>query len=167
MKSALVVLFGVLLAAGVDVPPENKKKGEMPSLATATEMTKRLLDAIVADDASAVAADFFPEAPFLALKSIEKSDEYYKNLFKSFGADVHKEHERIKGLGKLSFDGLQKGECKWKDLDSEMNKIAYWSCYGSRFYAKTEAGKRVPFRLRAMINWGKTWYVTHLLPISE
>ena len=67
----------------------------------------------------------------------------------------------------MTFDTFRLGGCKWKEVNSEANKIPYWSCYGNRFSAKTAAGKKVDFGVRAMINWGKIWYVTHLLKVPK
>jgi hypothetical protein len=168
-------------AAAVTTPPENLAKGAMPPLAPAEAMAKRLLDAIVADDPDAVRDAFFPREPFLELKAIQKPGDYWDQLMSWFVADVHREHERLKPLGKLAFDSFAKGGCVWKDKGSEANKIAYWSCYKNRFYARpvvapepTATGakaakkpERVEIQLRAMINWGADWYVTHLGPIPK
>lgn len=163
----LQVVASFLLAAGLQVPEENQKKGELPPPDTAVLMAKRILDAIQADDEKGVADDFFPAEPFDGLKAMPKPGDYYKQLVKWYEADLHKEHERVKGLGPLTFDTFRLGGCKWKEVNSEANKIPYWSCYGNRFSAKTAAGKKVDFGVRAMINWGKIWYVTHLLKVPK
>jgi hypothetical protein len=154
-------------------PPENAAKGTLPDLASAEAMAKRLLAAIVAGDADAAVAAFFPRAPFLALKAIKSPGDYHDQLVRWFRADVQREHERVKSLGPLVFDGLRKGGCVWKEKGSEANAIAYWSCYKSRFFARPatppagKAPQRLEFQLRAMINWGSDWYVTHLGPIPK
>jgi hypothetical protein len=157
----------LILAAAIAIPAENQSKGEMPGVEPAVEMAKRLLAAVQADDPKAVADDFFPAEPFDALKAIAKPGDYYAQLRKWYEDDVHKEHARIKDLGPLTFDGFRAGGCKWKAKGTEANSIPYWSCYSNRYFAKTAAGKKVDFGLRAMINWGKTWYVTHLLPLPK
>lgn len=123
---------------------------------------RRLTQAILADRPDDILDLFFPAAPFDALKAIAAPSSYHKQLVAWFVADVHKEHERLKGAVTLTYDGFERGSCKWKEVGSEANKIPYWSCYRNKFYAKTEAGKRVELELRAMINWGDSWYVTHL-----
>ncbi len=147
----------------VVVPPENAAKGALPSLAGAEELAKRLLAAITADAPGDVEPLFFPRAPFLALKAIPKAGDYHAKLVAWFEDDLKLEHDRVKGLGPLEFDGFKAGGCKWKDAGTEYNKIAYWSCYRSRFFAK--GGRtRLTFPLATVINWGPSWYVTHLRP---
>lgn len=148
------------------VPPENLKKGTMPSDGPAEAMARRILEAIVADRPDDVQDAFFPADPFDALKAIARPREYHDQLVKWYTADIHREHARIKNLGPLTFDGFKVGSCKWKAVGTEANKIAYWSCYRNHFYAKGPKD-RVTFDLRAMINWGTAWYVTHLGPIPQ
>jgi hypothetical protein len=131
-------------------------------MTSAEEAARRLLDAILADKPDAVLDLFFPEGPFDALKDIAAPSRYHKQLVAWFVADVHKEHAKLKEATKLAYDGFVPGSCKWKEVGTEANKIPYWSCYRNKFFGKTEAGKRVEFELRAMINWGQSWYVTHL-----
>ena len=150
----------------VEVPPENQEKGARPALGGAEAMARKILDAIVKDDPAAVADQFFPAAAFDVLKDMPKPRDYHGQLVKWYVADIHREHERLKGATKVEFDGFNAGRCVWKVIGSEGNKLPYWSCYRNEFHAKVD-GQRLSIGLKAMINWGKVWYVTHLGPIPS
>ena len=63
---------------------------------------------------------------------------------------------------------FKKGYCKWKAVNSEYNHIAYWSCYKSQIQVKDEITGNISYiKLKAMINWGQEWKVTHLGPIPK
>ncbi len=149
-----------------EVPTENMIEGKTPPLKEAEEAAKRILTAITNNTPETVQDLFFPEKVFEGLKDIQRPLDYYKKLTKWFVADIKREHERIKSKPNLVFDGFQKGRCKWKAVGSEYNKIAYWSCYRNYFYAKS-GEERIKFEMRALINWGMKWHVTHLGAIPK
>lgn len=148
------------------IPEENLSKKTRPKLEPAEAMAARLLVAIAKDDAKSVVDEFFPKDAFRALKDIKDPDAYHTQLVKWFAADIHKEHLRLKDLGPLVYDGFKAGNCVWRDKGSEGNRIAYWSCYRNKFYAKSSNGRQ-ELDLKVMINWGPQWYVTHLGPIPK
>lgn len=157
-------LLNLMLLA---VPAENVAPGQLLPKDSAEALSKQLLAAVQADDPSLAKDQFFPAEPFDQLKAIAKPREYWNQLMKWYDADIHREAARVKDKGPLTFDGFRFGGCKWKAKGSEGNAIAYWSCYSNHFYAKTTGAKpeRLDFKLRAVINWGATWYVTHFGPI--
>lgn len=151
-------------AVTVDVPKENRSRGEMPGMAAAGAMAELLVKAIDADDVKMAQGAFFPPEPFNVLKGIERPGEYFEQLRAWFEADVHRLHNRFKGAGSLTFESFKEGACRWKPVGSEANSLPYWSCSRNRILAH---GAKAPAEIdvRTMINWGSSWYVTHLGPI--
>jgi hypothetical protein len=154
----------------IPVPAENQAPGTMPSLDGADVMSKAILDAIKKDDPAAAADRFFPSQPFLALKDMPGAANYHKQLVKWYEADIHREHARLKNLVKdittIEYDRFAKGSCKWKAPGTEHNFIGYWSCYRNRMMVK-DGPKSIAVDVRAMINWGSAWHVTHLGPMPK
>jgi hypothetical protein len=143
------------------IPIENQVKGNPPGFLSAQAGAKKLLEAIRADDPSAASSFFFPSAPFDLLKNMVTPGTYYKKLVKWYAEDIHTEHLRYAGVGNLEFDGFEAGRCKWMEPCTEGNKLPYWACRYNSFYGRAGSTRR-RFELRVMINWGKSWYVTHL-----
>lgn len=129
---------------------------------TAEEGAKRIFDAIVTNNPEKVIDIFFPLEPFIALKDLKNAQDYHKKLVDWYVKDIQREHNRIKMIKDPEFIGFKSGFCKWKDIGSETNKLAYWSCYRNKIFGKSQTGDKFEIELRAMINWGERWYVTHL-----
>lgn len=149
-----------------EIPFENREKGTMPSLQKAEDMLRALTTVLEKNDAAATPALFFPREAFLRLKAMKGAANYYDQLVKWFVADVAREHKKLGDKTGWVFDGFHKGSCVWKEKGSEYNDVAYWSCYRSHFFLKRE-NDRVKIDLKAMINWGDAWYITHLGPIPK
>jgi hypothetical protein len=97
------------------------------------------------------------------VKDLTNPDRYHAKLVKWYEEDILKEHRRF-ASDKWTFSTFEPGRCKWKDIGTQGNKVAYWSCVGN-FVTAVSQGKRRRFEIRVLINWGDKWYVTHLGPI--
>lgn len=152
----------------IPVPLENQSAGTMPGWDAAETMARSVVEAILKDDPALASDRFFPETAFLALKDMPGARNYHKKLVAWYEADIHREHARVKGgfadLGKVRFGSFKKGYCKWKAPGTEHNFIGYWSCYRNSVVVG-DGTKTMPIDLRAMINWGTAWHVTHLGPM--
>jgi len=165
MFASLIFAAALLGPPHVVVPRENVTEGKLPSMESAEAMAKELLVAIQADDAASVSQYFFPKAEFTRLKDIPRPWEYHAKLMGWYVDDVSKKHREVKDAGALTYEGFKPGGCKWKAKGTEANRIAYWSCWKAKILARDATNKAVSIEIRAMINWGTTWYVTHLGPI--
>lgn len=152
--------------AGLTVPPENRTGGPRPDPMLAETMVRRLFDAIVADDPSLAADAFFPAAAFDLVKAMDEPGRYHKKLLAWFDEDIHIEHKRYPDVAGLEYAGFEPGKCKWMEIHTEGNKLPYWACRYNAFYGKRDDIKK-KFELRVMINWGSSWYVTHLGPVRK
>jgi hypothetical protein len=148
-------------AAALAVPPENQAGGQKPDPMLAEAMVRRLFDAIVADDPSLAANAFFPADAFDLVKAMDEPGRYHKKLTAWFNEDIHLEHDQYPDTAGLEYAGFEPGKCKWMEIHTEGNKLPYWACRYNAFYGKKDDIKR-KFELRVMINWGSSWYVTHL-----
>lgn len=148
------------------IPPENQDEKLKASLDSFDEPAKRLLSALEKGSFADVRDLFFPESPFLQLKAIAKPADYYKQLVSWYEQDFNREQTRFRGRGPLQFKAMKGGSCKWKAPGTEANKIAYWSCY-KRKIELTAGDKTEVLEIRALINWGRQWYITHLGPIPK
>lgn len=157
-------LLTLLLAA--EVPPENQKK---PPIESISSYDPKPLIAQLNQPTSEVEWNtlFFPAAAFDQVKGIKDPGAYHKQLLKWFAADIKREHERLKPAGPWEVDSFKLGSCKWKEKGSEANALPYWSCYKSKLKIKNAKGESNLVEVRALINWGNQWYITHLGPIPK
>lgn len=149
-----------------DVPIENQIKGTLPPMDAADRMAQKILDGISKNDPDSIVDQFFPLAPFLQLKGIADPTTYHQQLIQWYVADIHREHLRLKDQMPLVFKSFKKGTCRWMAPKTEANRIPYWSCYRNQVIATGTKGE-VVIPIKAMINWGTNWYVTHLGPIPK
>lgn len=161
--SAILVLqlFSQSLYAAIETPPENREKPKTESIDPFR--SEDLIKAINENKADETL--FFPADAFEALKAIAKPLDYHQQLLKWYAADVKREHDRLKTP--LTFVSFKLGSCKWKEKGSEANGIPYLSCYKSKLKALDAEKKEQTIEVRTLINWGRTWYVTHLGPIPK
>jgi hypothetical protein len=148
------------------IPAENKDQALKAQIEDFDPKAQRLLTALEKGSFAEVKDLFFPEAAFLELKAIAKPADYYSQLVKWYEQDFAREQARFKGRGPLVFKAMKGGSCKWKAPQTEANRIPYWSCY-RRKIELTAAGQSETLELRALINWGRQWYITHLGPIPK
>lgn len=161
MKWVATLFF--LTAVTTDVPNENREKGTPPDNASAEILATKLLEAIRSGNPTVAAADFFPKEAFDLVKDSPNPGRYHSKLIKWYEEDILKEHARFKSQA-WTFESIELGRCKWKDIGTEYNKVAYWSCTGNFVTARSGDQKR-RFEIHVLINWGNRWYVTHLGPI--
>ncbi|MES2744801.1 MAG: hypothetical protein V4655_05210 [Bdellovibrionota bacterium] len=152
-------------ALGV-VPTENVKKPAIETIAVydGKALVEQLNKPTVEDEWNRL---FFPADAFDQVKGIKDPGAYHKQLLKWFAADVQREHERLKAGGPWAVDSFKLGSCKWKEKGTEANALPYWSCYKSKLNLKNEKGEKSLVEIRALINWGTQWYITHLGPIPK
>jgi hypothetical protein len=155
-----------LYAEAFVIPPENQDETLKAQIESFDPEAQRLLTALGKGAFADVKDLFFPEAAFLQLKAIAKPADYYSQLVKWYEQDFTREQARFKGRGPLVFKAIKGGSCKWKAPQTEANRIPYWSCY-KRKIELTAAGKSEIIEVRALINWGRQWYITHLGPIPK
>ncbi len=148
------------------IPVENQQQDQRASIQNFDDKARRLLVAIGEGRFESVRDLFFPEPAFLQLKAIAKPLDYYRQLTTWYQNDFKKEVERFKGRGPLQFKALRGGSCQWKAAQSEANKIPYWSCYKKKIDVQTVDNIET-IEIRALINWGSEWYITHLGPIPK
>lgn len=148
------------------IPAENQQQDLKASIQDFDDKARRLVAAIGEGRFESVQDLFFPEPAFLQLKAIAKPLDYYRQLTSWYQSDFNKEVERFKGRGTLQFKALRGGSCKWKAAQTEANKIPYWSCYKKKIDVQI-ALKVETIEVRALINWGREWYITHLGPIPK
>lgn len=148
------------------IPPENKDEALKAQIESFDSKAQRLLTALEKGAFADVKDLFFPEAAFLQLKAIARPADYYSQLVKWYEQDFTREQARFKGRGPLVFKAIKGGSCKWKAPQTEANRIPYWSCY-RRKIELTAAGQNESIEVRALINWGPQWYITHLGPIPK
>jgi hypothetical protein len=148
------------------IPPENKDEALKAQIEDFDPKAQRLLTALEKGSFADVQDLFFPEPAFLQLKAIAKPADYYSQLVKWYEQDFAREQARLKGRGPLLFKAMKGGSCKWKAPQTEANRIPYWSCY-RRKIEFTAAGHDERLEIRALINWGRQWYITHLGPIPK
>jgi len=161
-----LLLPAQLLADEFVVPPENKDEALKAQIESFDPQAQRLLTALEKGAFADVKDLFFPEPAFLQLKAIAKPADYYSQLVKWYEQDFTREQARFKGRGPLVFKAIKGGSCKWKAPQTEANRIPYWSCY-RRKIELTAGGQNEIIEVRALINWGRQWYITPLGPIPK
>jgi len=166
-----IILSALLLSSGLFadefvIPPENQDEALKAQIESFNPRAQRLLTALEKGTFADVKDLFFPEPAFLQLKGIAKPADYYSQLVKWYEQDFGREQARFKGRGPLVFKAIRGGACKWKAPQTEANRIPYWSCY-RRKIELTAAGQNKIVEVRALINWGRQWYITHLGPIPK
>ena len=152
------------MPAGPVVPPENREPGTRPGPESAEALGRKLLLAIVADDASVAAAAVFPAAPFEILKDLPEPSAYRRRLVRWFEEDLHTKHGELGGATDLVFERFRFGRCTWQEPHSEGNLLPYWSCRRNKIVAR-RGTRIVEIEVRVIINWGTDWFVAHLGPV--
>ncbi|MBC7661017.1 MAG: hypothetical protein H7249_15070 [Chitinophagaceae bacterium] len=105
---------------------------------------------------------FFPADAFDQVKGIKDPGAYHKQLLKWFASDLEREKTRLGKGAPWTVDTFKLGFCKWKEKGTEANALPYWSCYKSKLKLKNAKGENDTLDIRVLINWGTTWYITHL-----
>ncbi|WP_141735738.1 hypothetical protein [Oligoflexus tunisiensis] len=159
-------LSTALYAEAFVIPAENRDQSLKATIADFDPKAQRLLTALEKGGFADVQDLFFPEPAFLQLKAIAKPADYYRQLVKWYEQDFAREKARFKNRGPLVFKAMKGGSCKWKAAQTEANSIPYWSCY-KRKIELTVGGQPETIEVRALINWGRQWYITHLGPIPK
>ncbi len=154
------------MAAAADIPAENQNKPALESLGSYdAEALVKVLNG-EGDDA-AIDSLFFSADAFNQVKGIADPAAYFKQLIKWFHNDVTKERSRLKEGAPWTVDGFKRGGCKWKEKGTEANALPYWSCYKNKVLVKNAKGQHETVEVRAIINWGPHWYITHLGAIPK
>ena len=149
----------------IDIPIENADPVKKPDFSSVQESLVKVVESISIGNPELDKNEFFPKAPFDALKDIRFPGKYHIKLVNWYNADILREHKQLNGV-KLTFLSFTPGRCKFKKIGTEYNKIAYWSCYGSKFQV-SDGTKKKTIKIKALINWGKKWFITHLGPIPK
>jgi hypothetical protein len=147
------------------VPIENAVRGTPPPAAGAERGARLLLESIKADDPSIAAGFFFPAAAFDLVKAMAVPGRYHRKLVAWYAEDIRAEHARFRDPS-WQLQAFALGRCRWQEIGTEGNALPYWSCRGSRVTARSGERTR-SFDIHVLINWGASWYVTHLGPIRS
>ncbi len=155
-----------LLLNAAEIPIQN---GAKPAIETITPfdpgpLLKNLNGQVAAEDAQTL---FFPAEPFNQVKGIKDPGAYHKQLVSWFAKDLQREGERLKAGAPWVVESFKLGSCKWKEKGSEANALPYWSCYKSKLKLKNAKNESNLVEIRALINWGDRWWITHLGPIPK
>lgn len=145
----------------IEVPKENLQAGTTPDAGSAEALAKSILQAVQSLDLNSYTELYFPEKEFLELKDVPAPKSYFDGLIKEYLQDLKKLNTLVQPLKDVKFKSFSRGYCKWKEIGSEYNKIAYWSCYKNKIIVSSTAGQ-YSLPIRTLINWGERWYVTHL-----
>ncbi len=147
------------------IPPQNarslREAPPRPGAGDFEERARTLFDAILANDASAAAADiFFPADAFNLVKGVSDPARVYRRLMREFGAHVAAGHESIPADAEFVRFQMSR-RCSWVERRQEANALPYWSCRHN--WVHYRVGEREGrFKVRTLITWGERWYVTHL-----
>lgn len=177
MKRALLILALLCVCAtafaqrrravpNVAVPAENAasltRSSTRPAPTSAEAAARRIFAAIVADTPATVHDTFFPRDPFLVLKGIDDPGHYHDVLLRHFDRDIHALHAELTRRGTPVFDRFQfSTRATWQPIRSEANALPYWAVRHSVVHYRI-GNTRGQFEIKVFINWGTTWYVTHL-----
>lgn len=150
----------------IPIPAENAASlahpSTRPSTTTAEAAARRIFNAIVADTPNTVHDTFFPRDPFLVLKGIDDPGHYHEVLLRHFDRDIHALHTELTRRGTPTFDRFQfSTRATWQAIRSEANALPYWAVRHSVVHYRV-GNSRGEFEIKVFINWGTTWYVTHL-----
>jgi len=159
------MLLAVYLSAAA-IPEQNITKPAVESITPfdPEPLLKNLNGQGAEGDATAL---FFPAEAFNQVKGIKDPGAYHKQLVQWFAKDLAREGERLKPGAPWLVDGFKLGFCKWKEKGSEANAHPYWSCYKSKLKLKNVKNESNVVEIRALINWGNQWFITHLGPIPK
>lgn len=161
-----LVLAAETAANPSSVPEQNQKKPPLESIAAYDP--EPLLNQLNQPKTEAEwNMLFFPADAFNQVKGIKDPGAYHKQLLKWFAADIKRESERLKAGAPWQVESFKLGSCKWKEKGTEANALPYWSCYKSKLKLKNAKGETNQVDIRALINWGTQWYITHLGPIPK
>ena len=151
---------------GIVVPPENDARLTQPiprpPPGDLAARAARLFDAIVHDDPARAMELFFPRGPFLVLKGIDDPGHYHDVLVGHFVRDIHALHAELPDLDRAHFAGLELSHrATWQTVHSEANALPYWAVRHSLLRYTVDGTER-SFEVKALIHWGRRWYITHL-----
>lgn len=147
------------------IPTENALKGTPPGVESAFHGAQKLLNAFQSENPDLAMDFFFPASAFEKVKDSSNPSRYYQKLVQWYKEDIALESPRLRDSAWQVID-VTLGNCKWKKPGTESNRIAYWSCTRNTVTVKADEKQR-RFDIQVLINWGKEWYVTHLLPIRK
>jgi hypothetical protein len=139
-----------------------------PPLASLTARLTPLWNALVANDAAAARASFFPRRAYLRMKTgviADPSADYARRLLGLFDLDVAAYSARIDagGTPTLLRVSARAGDAAWIPPGACENSIGYWHLPGVRLVYRH--GTRVySVAVFSLISWRGVWYVVHLGP---
>lgn len=154
--------------AGPPAPPfaaDNKiDPTEGPEL---IERARGLLEAVAKDDPTLGESFWFPEEPFTPLKDVKDANKYWKQLHRTYAADIHKLHKKRKswdGAKLVSFSGWSRP--KWVKPGDEANKIGYHRAFHGKLKYEV-GGEHGEIDVHTIITWQGRWYCTHLAKFKK
>ncbi len=140
-----------------------------PTFGSGFQREMRLLVAAIAADAPQRAlATFFPEGPYVAMKTgriPSPATDYLDRLIALFDLDVAAYHRAIYRGAVTRFLRVDANGAlaAWVAPGACENSIGYWHLPGTRLVFR-RAGRVISVGVDSLISWRGTWYVVHLGP---
>lgn len=153
-------------ASRANVPPENnaslREAPPMPPAGNLDEKMRTLFTAVREGRPELATNGFFPREPFLRVKAIANPERYWNVLMRAYERDIRELHESIPNVAQAEFVRFEFSRRRtWQTVRSEANALPYWCVRHSRIVYRS-AGREQSFEVRALIHWGREWFVTHL-----
>jgi hypothetical protein len=189
MKRAVLVGFGLLCAATAladvrppdedettrairaaasraAVPAENspslREAPPMPPVGNLDEKMRTIFTAVREGRPELAMNGFFPREPFLRVKAIANPERYWNVLLRAYERDIRELHASIPNVAQAEFVRFEFSRRRtWQTVRSEANALPYWCVRHSRIVYRS-GGREQSFEVRALIHWGREWFVTHL-----
>lgn len=150
-------------AASAEVPPRADNKVLPPSAgADLDKKAASLFEAIVKNDASLAESFWFPLEPFLSVKDIKDAGAYWKQLRRTYAADVERFHRTKKSWDGARFVRFELGtEPTWVKPGEEGNRVGYYRTFRAKLFYEHN-GREDHLRVNVIISWQGRWFITHL-----
>lgn len=153
-------------ASRASVPPENdaglRDAPPMPPAGNLDEKMRTLFGAIREGRPELATNGFFPRDPFLRVKAIANPERYWNVLMRAYERDIRELHATIPSVAQAEFVRFEFSRRRtWQTVRSEANALPYWCVRHSRIVYRSN-GREQSFEVRALIHWGREWFVTHL-----
>ncbi len=150
------------------IPWENRRETAEPPLPDedTEDRIRELFKRLRNRQQDALEAWFIPLEVFLKIKDMHLAtpEEGIRAAQRLHAEQLQKSRERLKSLptrvpvDTATFESVELGTCRFMEAGSDFNRLAFWNCENNRVFFHVE-GDRRNFRVRRLINWGRTWHV--------
>lgn len=156
----------------IEIPAGNRARQTSPpprpAVGDLAARAQTLVDALNGDAGANGEPLFLQREPFLAIKDMRGAAGYFATLLRWYARDIEAMRAELpRGAGRWAVARVElSSRCVWMTEGREANRLPYYSCYGSRLVLARN-GREHTVRLNVLINWGASWYVTHLGAIPQ